>query len=380
MKDKLNYYVFNIFLLYVLMSCSIETPSESAGDVETVELEEFEIIVAEEDGLLGQPYLLTYDGNTEHLFVYDHSHVKVLELDGGGEVVNEFGREGQGPGELQGARNIFLTRSHLYIVDHFRYYIHKYDRQGEVVSTKDYGEQLRQRDTAVPPPPRQPLAPDINNQPSITLDGHVLQPSGRNGQAIFELRDWQGDHLADIGKIPKGSVSVMDDDEFAEAIKNREVPAQDLSWAFPVNDKANPQEYFLIYSAIPKIAKYNIDGQKLWERDIPETLEIESITNDHFDVLDRATRGSRLPLRKYIAGTSSPEGELYLSTYTNLFTPTENRPLWIHHFNVDGELIHRYNLISDHEIYLLSFFDIDFANRRILTMTLQSAEIWSYPY
>ncbi|HSH42016.1 MAG TPA: hypothetical protein VK973_07820, partial [Arenicellales bacterium] len=89
-----------------------------------------------------------------------------------------------------------------------------------------------------------------------------------------------------------------------------------------------------------------ISGEKIWERKIPVIPEVDSLTVDLAQITEN--RSDYLPaVRKYVWGATSTEGDLYLITYNNIFTPVPARPLWIHRFDPKGKLIQRYKITSN---------------------------------
>ncbi len=139
--------------------------------------------------------------------------------------------------------------------------------------------------------PQKPSLIDNNNQPFVTLYEKILVPSLANGEFLFQSINWDGDKLAGIGEIPTECKTAEEYDKIRLALENRKVPARDACLVFPVNDHSNPDEIFLVYSAIPKIAKYSLSGQKIWEQTIPRTPEVDSlmiylsnIVNDIFKI------------------------------------------------------------------------------------------------
>ena len=388
-----------ILVLLILGSCHSETTT--VPSVEITELVDYETIYSFDESRYDStailaPSILTVDGRS-NLFVYDRRRNMVVVLDGGGEVINEVGREGQGPGEFRFVNSITLEQDNLYLVDHWQFFIHKYYLTGEPISSMDYGSYTRGGQTmlnllsSIVPEGVQSL--DIDNRPFVLPGGNVLLPLGRAdmGRAIFELRDWEGNHLTDIGEIPEGSLFLPEGggDVFLSAIKNHEIPGIVRPRAFPVADPANHGEFLLIYSAAGRIVKYDTTGTKLWESDIQPTPEIDAITHDYFTSMEQQNNpgNQRNPgtcigmLRKYTRGVSSPEGELYLATYTDPDNTVSfsnlSEPLWIHQFNSEGELINRYKMISGTGASLPSVFDIDFDSCRIFVVTTDG-EIRAY--
>ncbi|MEX0660935.1 MAG: hypothetical protein WEA58_06415 [Balneolaceae bacterium] len=105
-------------LFLILIGCS-SNPTEMS-DVEIVELEEYKTIVSFEENILSTPTVLKFDGDSS-LFVYDIAESKVIELDTEGNQINEFGRQGQEPGEFGFINNIYFIENELYLIDTGRF-------------------------------------------------------------------------------------------------------------------------------------------------------------------------------------------------------------------------------------------------------------------
>lgn len=363
-------------IAFALIRCTTETSTEEKAPIS--ELSEFETIISVEDEVLALPVSLEYVGDST-LFVFDQGLGKVIELNESGEMIREYGRMGRGPGEFQRrVNNIYVSEDFLFVVDPGKFAIHKFERNGELHSTFDFGNSENQS-TAVPPPPPMGFsvsAKNINNQPAITLDGNVLLSAIRladSTDAIFNKMNWEGEQLSSVGEIPEGSTFILDNEKIRDDVDNQVVPSYYRANAFPVNDLSNPGDLFLVYSALPKIMKYNRDGEKLWERNIPTVSEIDSVTNYFFPAMEKMQRSrvrSRIILEYYSSGVSSPNGHLFLAMNRKL--------LWIHEFNPEGELIRRYKFSSP-DVSLTPVFDIDFDNRRFLVVT-EEGEIRAYDF
>ncbi len=388
MKSYITCILLSLVLLSFVTGCQKKDAddSEDAAEVEVKELKTYDDLTAIEDLLLGLPVRLKYDDETQHLFIQDLANWGVIEIDDSSNVVNKFGRRGRGPGEIQALADFFITKEHLFIVDWGQYLIHKYNlTDGEHISSLDYGKFLLKEeptsDNEIPPPPPLPLN-DNNNQPFVTLNETILLPSQANGKFLYQAINWNGDKLADIGEIPTGCTASENKEEIRSALENRNVPARDSCLAFPVNDRSNPEEIYLVYSAIPKIAKYSLSGRKLWEHKISRTPEVDSLMIDLSNVTKSHPdhRLSQMPVRKYIAGRSSPDGDLYLITYTNLVTPqTPRRSMWVHQFDIRGTLVNRYNIVSD-DVDLNYFPGIDFKKQRIFAPVYRGTDIRIYDF
>jgi len=363
-------------MILLLVGCNTKPTSISIPQMET--LEEFETIIAVEDATLATPNIIKYSGEST-LFIYDAGQDKVMELGLDGNEKNNFGRTGRGPGEFQRINSMFFINDNLYIVDYLQYKINKYNRDGDIVSTTDYRLSTVRPNT--PPAPFSSttiLASNLDNQPLVTLEGDVLISSvnfsqNLSVQTVYELRDWDMKFITGIGEIPDGTSLIVDDEKMRSDISDQVVPAIAKATAFPVSDIANTDEYFLVYSAIPKIEKYNTTGEKLWESvitGIPENEKREAMYFENMEKVLSSNPQSRTVLRYYRSGLSCANGDLYLIMGTN--------PLIVHQFDENGSLSNRYQLVSE-DIDLKPIFDIDCINNKMFVVT-EEAEIRAYTF
>jgi len=381
-KTSLLTIALTLFSISFLSCQSQKTNSPNQTNVQVKELSAFDNYVKNQDLLLGMPVRLKYDDNDQHLFVQDLPNWAIIEIDDSSNVVNTYGRKGRGPGEIEMLNDFYFNKDHLFIVEGSRFFIHKYSRKdGKHVSSLDFAEVRRgnHKDGAQPPRPI-PLN-DNNNQPFVTLNETVLIPSQFGKEYLYEAVDWEGQKVADIGKMPGNCTISKSEEEVRSALENKKVPAKDQCFAFPVSDRANPDEIFIIYSAIPKIEKYNLTGQKLWERKIPIIPEVDSLTID-LSILAKEHPDRRLggmKVRKYIAGRSNVNGELFLITYTNLVTRfAPRRSIWIHKFDKEGNLAERMKIVSEED--LNPYVGMDFEGKRILANPNMQVDIRTYKF
>lgn len=369
--QNISSYIFFILIFFTITSCNNK---ENLHDkIEVIKLNDYEIIIDLQSNVLVAPNIIKYDGS---LFIYDTGHGKIFEIGDEYKILREFGRVGVGPGEFLKINNIYLTKEYLYIIDIVQLLIHKYNRNGELHSTFDFGK-ITKRPT-VPPTPTNPnmvIANDIDNQPIITLQDDIILSTANEGNAdqrIFEFIDWEdGTQLTEMGEIPEGSSFILDNAKLRNEASDKEIPSFYRANSFPVQDRANPDEYFIIYSSLPKLAKYTSNGEKLWEHDIKST-ETDKIKIRFFEVMGQMSKASdireRVDLKFYSSGISNDEGALYLVVNTN--------PVMIHQFNNTGELVRKYTFTSDDVTPVL---DIDFEKNRILAVT-EKGEIHAYPF
>lgn len=366
-----------ILVLAVFNSCQTEE-SSTETEVELTELTDFTTVLGTNDSTLAVPAALSY--HPDGLFIYAKSKAQILQLSSEGEILNTYGRSGRGPGEFLKVNNIFTTANHVYAVDELQYFIHKYEIGGDLQSSMDYGKVGGFGRPNVPMAPSSSnavYAENINNKPAVTLRGNVLLSGVQFSDSVknvYQLIDWQGNHLANIGEIPKGSEVVLDYKKLREDVSNQVIPAFYRANAFPVMDASNPQEFFLIYSAFPTIEKYTTNGELLWSKQIENIPEIDSIATQFYESMEEMQQTdirNRINLEYYVSGTSGPRGDLFLVMDTN--------PLVIHRFSNEGVLITRYVLKSSDDVELAPIFDVNFDSSHIFVVT-KAGEIRAYSY
>ncbi len=371
-----NLVLIACFLLF--MGCHSDERFQQ--EVPVTVLVEFETVVALEDETLSNPLIVRYDGFSS-LFVYDAGYYRILELDSLGNVVNEFGTRGRGPGEFQWVSNLFIGGDHIYLMDYALYLIHKFHRNGDFITSIDPGVRRAFMIPPLPPLPSEILSTldmgfhsRVNNQPHVMLDGGLLIPSSSMNEALYEFKDGAGSIISKIGTVPDGSSFEIDFAAYRNSIMNNEIPAVLMSNSFLVNDPGNKEEVFIVYNAIPTIAKYDTSGRRLWHVSDIATPETDGISRSYFEGMRDVLRiaDGMTTHRVYLGGVSSPESELYVSAYSYA-----TKELWIHAFSAGGELQNRYQFISD--TILLPIFDIDFKGRRMFVLT-EDAEIRVYPF
>lgn len=368
--------ILKLALILFLVGCNTEPVSLSIPEMET--LEEYETIIAVEDAILATPNVIKYSGESS-LFIYDAGQSKVIEIGLDGNEITNFGRTGRGPGEFQRINNIFYINENLYIVDYLQFKINKYNRNGDFLSTTNYRlSTVRPNSPPVPFSSTTILASNLDNQPMVTLEGDILISSVNftqniSVQTVYELRNWDMEFITGMGEIPDGASFIIDDEKMRSDISNHLVPAVAKANAFPVLDIENRSEFYLVYSAIPKIDKYDKTGQKIWESvitGIPENERREAMYYENMESVLSSNPQSRTALSYYRSGLSCANGELFLTFGTN--------PLILHQFDGSGNLSSRYQLISE-GIELKPILDIDCTKRRMFVVT-EEAEIRAYNF
>lgn len=377
MRILFRNYLSVTLISLVFISCQQEQEGSSDN---IITLSEYTTVVSNEDILIGVPSIIRIV-DSESFLIYDTSTRLVYELDLNKKDVSPIGREGRGPGEYQRVQNFYVENDGVYVVDNAQQLIHKYSLDNEFISSFSY--RLGQATGAPPPPPLPPLdlpyidtglLGSFNNQPHITSEGNVLLYNFQPGQSLYKLYDWDGNMLDSLGVVSHDSAPVIDYQQFRTEIENRQVPTFFKSNTFVVNDRSKPDEYFLVYNAIPRIAKFNSSGEQLWEVHVSDIAEIDRIAKDYFETMEEILKiaETMFPLKKYTSGVSVENGDLFLSTYTY-----PGAPLWIHHFDNNGNLQNRYKIESEAELYPV--FNIDYSSRYILIST-EEGDVRGYSF
>ena len=375
--------IWAIALLFLqVVSCNNVPSSEKAStNLDLIKVENYKTLVSYKEGIFTNPQIIRY-GPNYNFFVYDARSKKVIELDKNGDVVNKYGGKGRGPGEFLKVNNIFLTNKYLYVSDPLQWRITRFQIDGDLAGTMNYGEDNRQSSPPPAPLPLEPRAKDINNQPSVMGNDNVLLSNvqaNENIQSLYRLIRWDGDSIAEIGQVPSKSSFRFDFNNYRRSIENRQIPPYYKANVFPINDRSNHNFVYLLYNSIPKIEKYRTSGDKIWETNIPSTPEMDSLNNHYFGKTEELLNEGkgRVRLKKYVSARSGTNGHLYLALGKYYFSDPSNM-LWIHEVTSKGELIRKYKVVSE-EVNLPSIFDIDIKNRRLFVITGKaSIRIYSF--
>lgn len=337
-----NFLLFHLLLFVVLASCGeVREDSYIPGPTE---LSDFETIVSYDDVVLANPQRIRFDGDNG-LIVFDSRLGKVVRVSLNGSIIQEIGRKGSGPGEYQSISNIYLLDGSIFLVDDRQFIVHQFSKDGNLISSLVYGDFGTHR----------------INKPIVINRDEILIPNSVADQALFKFINHNGDESAQFGQIPEGSVDELDYDVYRAAVSNHEVPPYFKPHVFAVNSGGN--SVFIVYEAFPKIGKYDLSGELLWETESIDVPEIDSVATKYYDFMEMILRQANAvqPLRKYVDGVSK-NGRLFVSTNTS-----HGNPLWIHEFDENGNLTNRYVFRS--EIGLKSHFDIDINKRRVFVLT-----------
>ena len=331
-------------------------------------LDDFSKAVSVDDDLLYAPVSIQLD-EAGKLYVLDTAVMQIQELELDAEapsLVRSIAGPGRGPGEIVRPNHIRLANKMIFIIDTGQFLVHRYRLNGRFHSSIPYGEWGYFPTAATPPPApvnsSAVITPDLDNKPHILPNGDLmLSPVGVSDSTSTLFRRYNDDRLflAGIGRVPVGSSFILNNEEVKSDIQDNRIPSFYLPKAFPVSAAQSENPIYIIYSSLPKIARYQPDGTMAWEKEITGIAELDSIKTRFFTSMERMLQNdnrSRIPLNFYYSGTVSPSGELWLIT--------QYRDIYLHRFSAVGTLLNRYKLTAKNE-KLRPIFDIHFEKKKI---------------
>ncbi|MEX1011741.1 MAG: 6-bladed beta-propeller [Balneolaceae bacterium] len=185
-------FILLIQIFCVVTACQTEGPPDLIHEESGVALlETYETILSVGEThpsalYIDSPSIVRYGGDSS-LIVYDALHHVVAEFDGQGQLLNTFGQTGRGPGEYRYLANLVVYEDQIFLVDHWQFSIHQFDRQAILLSSMNYGRFISSNDmlsrlASMIPYSVQSL--NIENQPFVMADRTVLIPSGRDGKLL----------------------------------------------------------------------------------------------------------------------------------------------------------------------------------------------------
>ncbi|MFO7845362.1 MAG: 6-bladed beta-propeller [Balneolaceae bacterium] len=378
---KYRFYNTGFLLMFLIYGCG-ESNTKTAFK-SPVELTEYKTLLSYEENVLGDSAIIRYVEDAG-LYIYDQASATIVLIDDEfGEIINNFGRSGQGPGEFIRVTNLFFSEEYLFAVDVGRLLIHKYDMAGNFTASFEFSPPSNM---GPPPPPLPPLEKDEEEfvnliraygsgySPYVLPDKTIILRRAESNQHIFKLSDWEGTEEGDFVKTPEEYRTSNDIGVYRREVSGREIPSNSKFDNFIVIDKSNDSGVFLVYSSISKIAKYQIEQGKEWETEVEYIPEFDSIQRLYFETAEEilGITDMFLPNKVYWSGSSNCKGQLYLSTFNY---NSKGKELLIHRFSPKGELMDRYQFKDGDK--LMPVFDVDCDGEKLFFVT-ENAEVVSY--
>lgn len=296
--------------------------SDSIKTVELLPIRTFGGLDVPEEAILSFPsdMVVSPDGK---IFVSDLQENKIVVFDSDGNVIDQFGREGKGPGEFQRPRFINLEGDVLRVFDANNNRIQYFSLDG------DY----------------------LNMIPLKFIVGIGSFIFGVNEDVFFSTNGFRvedlinhyridGEKLAPIGKIEGKSFQIYDMIQMRDALIKKEVPD---SLRNEIILFLSPKvRLYAFYQALPLIKIYSPEGEleKVVRLDLSEFDEIrDRCSKLNVEGKKKGSPGV-WPLRFWRDGVITDEGDLIL-----LISNSEKMVLY--KFNKEGGLIKRFECVDD---------------------------------
>lgn len=303
------------FLLFLPKSDSIKT-------VELTPIRTFGGLDVPEEAVLSSPSDMVVSPGGE-IIVSDSRENKIVVFDANGNVINQFGRVGKGPGELQGPRYVEIEGDALKIYEANNNRIQYFSLDGHYLNM-------------------------IPLKFSIGIGSFVF---GANDDVFFATNGFRiedlinhyridGEKLDPVGRIEGNSFQIYEMFKMRDALIKKEVPD---SLRNEIILFLSPERVlYAFYQALPLMKIYSPDGEleKTVRLDLPEFEEIR----DRCSKLNVEGKQKDSPgvwsLRFWRDGFITDKGDLIL-----LISNSEKMILY--KFNEEGGLIQRYGCVED---------------------------------
>lgn len=246
MRGCLRFAIFSVVFTFLIISCNNSPPDSASPE---------EVIYTKKDtlGIVGNEAIpnpgIPVAGPEGRLYLLASN--RVAEVSPEGRVLNTFGQEGKGPGELSGADRLLSHDKYVVIHHPNRVSLSLYSPDGEF-----------QRTVLLELPNFPPSV--ISVQGDRLLAGSA--DPDRGVASLTSLRNQKSDAVV-LGDSTIGTVSSkIDVEQFHQSIDRREVPEQfrdDLRTLFD-----DGQNAYLIYLAYGRVQKFSPDGRLLWDVEI----------------------------------------------------------------------------------------------------------------
>lgn len=311
--------------------------SDSFKTAELTPIRTFGGLDVPEEAILSFPsdMVVSPDGK---IIVSDPRENKIVVFDANGEVINQFGREGKGPGEFQGPRFIKLEGDVLKVFDANNNRVQYFSLDGDYLNM-------------------------ISLKFSIGIGSLIF---GVNEDVFFATNGFRvedlinhyridGEKLAPVGRIEGNSFQIYDMTQMRDALIKKEVPD---SLRNDIILLLSPERMlYAFYQALPLIKIYSPEGEL--EKVVRLDLSEFEVIRDRCSKLNIEGKKKGSPgvwsIKFWRDGVMTEKGDLIL-----LLSNSEKMVLY--KFDKEGKLVQRYECVDDN----------------ISMMAAQGIYLWAY--
>lgn len=317
-------FIFITLSVIVLLLILIVIFFHKSSAIKTTELKPintFGGLDVSEKAILGSPSDMLINENNE-IVISDFSENKIIIFNADGSVINEIGRLGQGPGELNGPRLIGIEDNNIKVFEVNNNRVQYFSKRGQslkIISCKFISST--------------PLTFGINNDVFFPTNGFRTE-------VLIQHYQETSQELNPIGRIEGSSFQMYDIVKIRNTLIKKDVP--DACKNRIILIVAPKGRIYAIFQALPLIKIYYPSGEleKIVQLNLPEFEEIRKKCS--LDNLEQKKKGSLSChfLTFWIDGVVTNNGNLIL-----LMSNPEKMILY--KLDKDAKLIQRYIGVDD---------------------------------
>jgi|AntRauTorckE6833_2_1112554.scaffolds.fasta_scaffold02715_5 hypothetical protein len=338
--------LISIAIFMGFWGCSEEIETTAPLIVQEVSIDTLEVFTSFEDHNIAQPTSVEILENG-HIAVVDYGQKEINILSSAGEKLAAFGREGKGPGEFIGIRDVFETGDILNVVDASQKTISRFDHDGNLAGSYIFE------------------STSLFNEIALIEDSIYVATTGGLDSTMFAVTDLKNDSTFNFG-IPKGeSFESVDFQASASQLKSGEIPNLVKNMATLRSNGTHIYAYLNSYS---ELRKYDRSGQLLWEKPIDLPYN-EEIFNNVVE-LAKNRPGNTIPAFNYIRGLKIIGDEVFILTSRI----TADDPQLLVRISGSGNITHMITLPEN--TGLLSDFDISASDNLIYLASSQDGFVY----
>ncbi|PWN05035.1 6-bladed beta-propeller [Rhodohalobacter mucosus] len=335
-----------IFLTIIIFhaSCKSDEKAKQVETTSTFEIEELELFADFDQHGLVRPVQIEILPNS-NLAVLDSQTNKVHLLTTDGEILNTFGREGNGPGEFQRATQLLYSENYLYVVDANLHQINQFSYSGDFIKRID-----------VDPAMYQTYVTLMNDESYYTMT------MGENG-SLIKKSDVNSGATHFFGKAPGDEFQPGNFEKELRTLQRGEIPD------FMKNDitkHISGDHLYVFLNTLGRLQKYTSEGRLLWDKEINMPVN-QAIFDNAVEQANDAEWG--IPSFKYILSIKVIDKEPYL-----LWNSTDGFPQNMVKTDADGQLLKIIKIHDNDSSF--SDFSIDSKNNILYLIDFETGQIY----
>jgi len=313
-----------MFTLIIILSFYLIASTEDIKETKIAPVHQFGGLESDSKLQFYRPSDLTIINDNE-IVVSDADDHSITILNNNGEILNKFGRLGQGPGDFNRPMKVDVFKENLIVYDGGNYRIQILTKSGELLETY-HSLTLMQ----------------FGAKMWINKDGsYYFSTEGYNSINLIIHRSLEGSIINKYGNIFGEKTNFLK--FYTEQIKKGIIPDSYKNKVFPIADSAG--NVYCIHYSIPIIKKFNSNGELIWEKRI-NLPEFKTIKSRWIKINKEARPNLTYGLSYWRDVEIDERGNIYLLVYM--------KNMVIYKLDTEGIIITRYVGVKDN----ISLIDI----------------------